>query len=701
MAITPNDPASFSPVLQGYTGQGAFRFWCQTVLPLVYDDSLSYYELLNKVVNYLNNVISDVGQVETNVGEIVESYNDLEAYVNSNYLQLVETYNQLENYVNEYFENLDVQDEIEESVSDWLDDHPEATTTVQDGSLTEAKLSESLALKTIKDYATPEMFGAKGDGVTDDTQAWQMAVDSGFSVKATKKLYKCGKITVTNNIEIDCNGADFICLSDILFDCKGSVVTSLTNESDYTSNQIDYNIIDSDYSNYTGFAFLKGDNNFDTARSYYLGGFMGYFVDGRLSCSYPVDVTNTTIDIINPITVCFSHIGNIEHLSSGAKSINVLYGVNCAISGCKIESSSVCIFLQLEKCFNCILTNSIIKLKYGSSGTNSYIVNFGDCSFCSIDGCYLYNHFWHCATTGGTYLSYKNQIRSSELQTYNAVSFEDHANALGTEIIDCTCSCVGLSGLSVIRDCIITSTNTANGSCYLRFYAKSNIEASIYTANNIRFLPKNGASDVGVRLSVESLQANKTYYIKECIFDNIKCYNKNAAGSIRFSFQSDCQYHIHNIKISDCNLDILCGVTSSSSVYINITNYKLTLSNSNSYRYNNERFIYFGDTAYIFNEVVLSDVSLYYIIGQFSKLRFSNLYVSTTIASTCVVTEELYGTGLHSNIGKLALLNPQKVRISDYTDGTTQYLFVAKDNNGNLYSQTYLNGEIVARQITN
>ena len=112
MAITPNDPANFSPTLQGYTGQGSFRFWCQTVLPLVYDDSLSYYELLNKVVNYLNNVISDVSQVETNVGEIVESYNDLEAYVNSNYLQLVETYNQLENYVNDYFENLDVQNEI-------------------------------------------------------------------------------------------------------------------------------------------------------------------------------------------------------------------------------------------------------------------------------------------------------------------------------------------------------------------------------------------------------------------------------------------------------------------------------------------------------------------------------------------------------------------------------------------------------------
>lgn len=36
------------------------RFWCQQVLPLVYDDSLSYYELLNKVVLHLNKHTEDI-----------------------------------------------------------------------------------------------------------------------------------------------------------------------------------------------------------------------------------------------------------------------------------------------------------------------------------------------------------------------------------------------------------------------------------------------------------------------------------------------------------------------------------------------------------------------------------------------------------------------------------------------------------------
>jgi hypothetical protein len=34
-----------------------FRFWCQKVLPAVYDDSLSYYELLCKVMDKLNEII--------------------------------------------------------------------------------------------------------------------------------------------------------------------------------------------------------------------------------------------------------------------------------------------------------------------------------------------------------------------------------------------------------------------------------------------------------------------------------------------------------------------------------------------------------------------------------------------------------------------------------------------------------------------
>ena len=51
-----------------------FTFWCQKVLPLVYDNSLSYYEVLCKVVEYLNRVIKQVDsntiQIQINIKDI-------------------------------------------------------------------------------------------------------------------------------------------------------------------------------------------------------------------------------------------------------------------------------------------------------------------------------------------------------------------------------------------------------------------------------------------------------------------------------------------------------------------------------------------------------------------------------------------------------------------------------------------------------
>ena len=47
-----------------------FRYWCHKVLPLVYDDSLSYYELLCKVVEKLNEVIELTDETKKIVDEL-------------------------------------------------------------------------------------------------------------------------------------------------------------------------------------------------------------------------------------------------------------------------------------------------------------------------------------------------------------------------------------------------------------------------------------------------------------------------------------------------------------------------------------------------------------------------------------------------------------------------------------------------------
>lgn len=55
------------------------RMWCMKVLPLVYEDSLSYYETLCKVVAKLNEVITQVnGLVDGAMDAYIDRrFNDL------------------------------------------------------------------------------------------------------------------------------------------------------------------------------------------------------------------------------------------------------------------------------------------------------------------------------------------------------------------------------------------------------------------------------------------------------------------------------------------------------------------------------------------------------------------------------------------------------------------------------------------------
>lgn len=59
-----------------------FRHWCQKVLPAVYDDSLSYYELLCKVVDYLNKTMENVNELNENVNKLYDAYKQLVEFVN-------------------------------------------------------------------------------------------------------------------------------------------------------------------------------------------------------------------------------------------------------------------------------------------------------------------------------------------------------------------------------------------------------------------------------------------------------------------------------------------------------------------------------------------------------------------------------------------------------------------------------------------
>lgn len=81
-----------------------FRFWCQKILPAVYDDSLSYYELLCKVIDKLNEVI-----------EVDNEQNQAIALIIS---QLEELQNLFEQFIESGFD-----DYYKEQLTAWLNQH--------------------------------------------------------------------------------------------------------------------------------------------------------------------------------------------------------------------------------------------------------------------------------------------------------------------------------------------------------------------------------------------------------------------------------------------------------------------------------------------------------------------------------------------------------------------------------------------------
>ena len=97
-----------------------FKFWCQKVLPTVYDDSLSYYEVLNKVTQFLNDVITQMNALteseetfQQNMSDAWENYStNLTSEWNTYRTQLTAVWEQYKNYIDTYFNNLDVQEEI-------------------------------------------------------------------------------------------------------------------------------------------------------------------------------------------------------------------------------------------------------------------------------------------------------------------------------------------------------------------------------------------------------------------------------------------------------------------------------------------------------------------------------------------------------------------------------------------------------------
>lgn len=96
--------------------QRYLRYYCQQVLPAVYDDSLSYYELLCKIVKYLNDTILAVNKNADIVDEINKDVIELKKELDELQEEMDKWKNG--NYISQYIDAL--INYIDENIIKWI-----------------------------------------------------------------------------------------------------------------------------------------------------------------------------------------------------------------------------------------------------------------------------------------------------------------------------------------------------------------------------------------------------------------------------------------------------------------------------------------------------------------------------------------------------------------------------------------------------
>ena len=120
-----NYNSNVNPEKEEYKTITPFKMFIKGYFPFIEDtmEALDNYGLLCKVVEYLNDVISNENVQIDNINELYTAFNnlktELENYINNDVIPVLN--NKIE-YIDNYFDNLDVQQEINNKLDEMYND---------------------------------------------------------------------------------------------------------------------------------------------------------------------------------------------------------------------------------------------------------------------------------------------------------------------------------------------------------------------------------------------------------------------------------------------------------------------------------------------------------------------------------------------------------------------------------------------------
>jgi len=328
-----------------------FVLFCQKVIPLAFDESMSYYECLCSLVNYL--------------------YNEVTPAVNNN----ADAVTELQEYVANYFNNLDVQQEINNKLDDMAESGQLADIIAQ-----YIQLAGVLAYNTVNDLINAE-------NIVNDSITRTLGLNTYNDGKGA--YYKIRTITSSDVVD----GVNIIALdvSDTLIAEKipdyyinqlNNSVTQLNNRVNQLNEFFDYDIIvdingDGDYT-----SLATAVNNASNGNKIYVkkGTYNGEIVNaiGKNLTIVGENKDNTIIqnnlDVRNqaPISMTKGYVENITFKSTGNITDN-----DHAYAGHFDDNDSENSNLTFKNCYFSSVSNSAVGIGLRPNSNLKFI----DCEF--------------------------------------------------------------------------------------------------------------------------------------------------------------------------------------------------------------------------------------------------------------------------------------------------------------------------------
>lgn len=228
-----------------YNDLKPFKFWCQKVLPLVYDDSLSYYELLCKVVDYLNKTMENVETLHSDVTNLHAAYEKLVSYVN-NYFSSLDVQEEINNKLDDMASSGELYEIIRRYTDPLINEQNEKIDVLKSrmdtfASLPSGSTAGNAELADIRVGYDGVVYPSAGDAVREQVSELNYDVGNKINVNSNDFIYlsselikKKGAIDITNNTWINMY---YHCVVDV---CEDEQIKVLLNNDEYIIFLKDY-----------------------------------------------------------------------------------------------------------------------------------------------------------------------------------------------------------------------------------------------------------------------------------------------------------------------------------------------------------------------------------------------------------------------------------------------------------------------------